>query len=223
MQRAQPNTANNSQAALWMGGAYLGSLAIAGLVLATLGGGGRGTFIGLQLTARWSYCFFIAAYVGGPLATLFGPAFQGFARRGREFGLAFASAHLTHLCLVAWLYYISPKPPIPLSSALYFGVAAVLTYLLALFSIPALVAKLPPRSWWWLRTLGMEYIALAFLRDFLNSPFSRNLLHIVGYLPFLALGLAAAIIRIAAYVKKARRKSGRSAPTPMTVRRPLTP
>jgi hypothetical protein len=197
-----------------MGGAYVGSLAVAGLALAALGDGGRGTTFGLQLTARWSYCFFILAYVGGPLATLFGPAFQGLARRGRELGLAFASAHLTHLCLVVWLYYISPKPPVPASSALYFGIAALLTYLLALFSIRTLIAKLPPILWWGLRTLGMDYIAIAFLRDFLHTDFSGSLLHLIGYLPFIAVGLVAALIRIAAYARKAHRKWVGSAPTP---------
>jgi hypothetical protein len=205
------SSVKNPGIARWMGGAYLGSLAIAVLVLTAWGAGVRGTTFGLQLTARWSYGFFILAYVGGPLATLFGPAFLSLARRGRELGLAFASAHLTHLCLVVWLYYISPKPPIPASSALYFGIAAVLTYLLALFSIPALVAKLPPSLWWGLRTLGMDYIALAFLRDFLHSPFSRSLLHLIGYLPFVAVGVAAALIRIAAYAKKAHRKWTQSA------------
>ena len=198
-------SANKPRVGIWMGGAYLGSLAIAVPVLAAFGAGDRGTTFGLQLTARWSYCFFILAYVGGPLATLFGPAFQRLARRGRELGLAFASAHVTHLCLVVWLYYVSPDPPGALV-AIYFGIAALLTYLLALFSIPALLAKLPPSLWWGLRTLGMDYIAIAFLRDFLHSPFNGSLLHLVGYLPFVAVGLVAALIRIAAYAKKARRK-----------------
>lgn len=209
------SSANKPHVALWMGGAYLGSLAIAGLALAAFGHGVHGTTFGLQLTARWSYLFFILAYVGGPLATLFGPGFQRLARRGRELGLAFASAHLTHLCLVVWLYYISPKPPIPQSAALYFGIAAVLTYLLALFSISSLLAKLPASLWWGLRTLGMDYIALAFLRDFLGaSAFSGSFLHFLAYLPFVATGLAAALIRIAAYTKKARRKWARPAPAP---------
>jgi hypothetical protein len=206
--------AKKAQVGLWMGGAYLGSLALAGLALAALGDGVRGTTFGLQLTARWSYCFFILAYVGGPLAALFGPAFVGFARRGRELGLAFASAHLTHLCLVAWLYYISPEPPVGTFAAVYFGIAALLTYLLALFSIPTLVARLPPSLWWALRTLGMDYIAIAFLRDFLHSRFSGSLLHLVGYLPFIALGLATAVIRIAAYAKKMLRRRTRSGPAP---------
>lgn len=199
---------------LWMGGAYLGSLAIAAFALAVLGGGRRGTTFGLQLTARWSFCFFILAYVGGSLATLFGPPFQRLARRARELGLAFASAHLTHLCLVVWLFYISPKPPEPASAVLYFGIAALLTYLLALFSIPTLLAKLPPSLWWGLRTLGMDYIAIAFMRDFLSSSFRGSLLHLIAYLPFVAVGLVAALIRIAAYAKKVRRKWARSAPGP---------
>ena len=209
------SAANKPRVAVWMGGAFLGSLVFAGLALAALGGGGRGTAFGLQLTARWSFCFFILAYVGGPLATLFGPAFQALARRGRELGLAFASAHLTHLCLVAWLFYISPKPPEPLSSVLYFGIAALLTYLLALFSIPSLLAKLPPSLWWGLRTLGMDYIAIAFLRDFLHFSFGGSLLHRLGYLPFIAAGVVAGLIRIAAYAKKIHRKWARSAPAPV--------
>lgn len=204
-----------------MGGAYLGSLLIAGVVLAVRGAdaAGGGPTFGLQLTARWSYGFFILAYVGGPLATLFGPGFQGLARRGRELGLAFASAHLTHLCLVVWLYYVSPKPPIPVSSAVYFGVAALLTYLLALFSIPTLIAKLPPSLWWGLRTLGMDYIAIAFLRDFLHTSFGGSLPHLIFYLPFIGIGLLAALIRIAAYAKKAHRKWTRPAPSPFSLNR----
>lgn len=202
--------ANKPRVGLWMGGAYLVSLAIAGLVLAALGAGVRGTTLGLQVTARWSYCFFILAYVGGPLASLFGPAFMGFARRGRELGLAFASAHVTHLCLVAWLYYISPTPPVGTFSAVYFGIAALLAYLLALFSIPTLIARLPPSLWWALRTLGMDYIAIAFLRDFLHSPFRGSLLHQVAYLPFVTVGLGAAVIRIAAYAKKMHLRRVRS-------------
>jgi len=78
-----------------------------------------------------------------------------------------------------------------------------------------LVVKLPAILWWALRTLGMDYIALAFLLDFLNSPFS-SLLHLIGYLPFVAVGLVAALIRIAAYTKKAHRKWTRPAPAPAT-------
>lgn len=194
-----------------MAGAFVASLAITSATLATLGTTVGATDIALQLTARWSYCFFLPAYAGGALAAVFGPAFQPLARRGRDLGLAFASAHLCHVALVAWLYYISPSPPVSTRSALYFGVAVVLTYVLALFSIPTLVAKLPPRAWWALRTFGMEYIALAFLRDFLENPFRGNFLHVAAYLPFIALAFAAALVRIAGYAKRLHRQ-GKSSP-----------
>jgi len=42
-------------------------------------------------------------YAGGAMTALFGPAFEPFKKRAREFGLAFASAHLVHIALVAWL------------------------------------------------------------------------------------------------------------------------
>lgn len=192
--------------AIWMTGAYLGSLVIAGLVLMTLGAGQHATLTGLQLTARWSFCFFIPAYVGGAAAALFGSAFRPLARQGRNLGLAFASAHVTHLCFVAWIYYISIKPPLPLASAMFFGFAALLTYALALFSIPAMAQKLPSWAWWGLRTLGMDLIAIAFLWDFLRHPFGGSLAHLAGYLPFICVAFAALLIRLAAYGKQLQRR-----------------
>jgi hypothetical protein len=199
---------NVSQSRTWyyILGAFLASVVLAGTVLAAVGAGHRGTIIALQLTARWSYCFFLPAYVGGALAALFGTAFQSLARRARDLGLAFGSAHLTHLSLVGWLYYISARPPVGTFTAIYFGIAAILTYLLALFSIPTLVARLPPRVWWWLRTLAMEYIALAFLTDFLHQPFNQGLAHLAAYLPFIGLAAAAALVRIAFYSKRLRQR-----------------
>lgn len=197
---------NQSRTRYYMAGAFLISVALAAVTLAALGAGHRGTIIALQITARWSYCFFLPAYVGGALASVFGPAFQPLARRARDLGLAFGSAHLTHLSLVGWLYYISPRPPVGTTTAIYFGVAAVLTYVLALFSIPTLAAGLPPRLWWWLRTLAMEYIALAFLTDFLHQPFNQGFVHLAAYLPFIGLAAAAALLRIAFYSKRLRQR-----------------
>lgn len=198
--------------AAWMGIAYVTSLIVAGVTLAASGAGIHGTGAALQMTGRWSFCFFWPAYTGAALATLFGMTFQALARRGRDFGLAFASAHLTHMCLVVWLYYISPRPPLPASSAIFFGIAFVLTYILALFSIPSLAAKLPARLWWALRTFGMDYIALAFLRDFLQHPFNGSKGHIMGYAPFALLALAAALLRLAAYMTRIYRKTVRLQP-----------
>jgi hypothetical protein len=187
---------------IWMGGAFAMALAVAVATLALRGTGRDGTILGLQLTARWSYCFFLLAYTGGPLTTVFGPTFQPIAKRGRDLGLAFAAAHLAHLSLVVWLYHISSRPPVSTFSAVYFGIAALFTYLIALFSVPRLFAMLPPLLWRLLLTIGMEYIALAFLRDFLQNPFHRGLAALLLYLPFLALSCAALLLRMGAYIKR---------------------
>ena len=55
------------------------------------------------VTARWSFLFFWMAYAGRAMATLFGPGFAPLARRGREFGLAYAAAMLTHVGLLIWI------------------------------------------------------------------------------------------------------------------------
>lgn len=185
-----------------MGGAFVVSLALAAAMLAVRGIGGDGTHTALRLTARWAYCLFWPAYVGGALAALFGPMFQPLARRGRELGLGFAAAMLPHAALVVWLYYISPRPPLPLHSAVYFGIGLFFVYLLALFSIPRLFAALPRPAWVALRTIGMEYIALAFLRDFLTDPFDHGLVKLLSYLPFIALAGLGYLLRICGYAKR---------------------
>ncbi|HEY2036843.1 MAG TPA: hypothetical protein VGG96_07505 [Steroidobacteraceae bacterium] len=204
----------------WMGSAFLVSLALAAMVLLARGSGADPTHTALRLTARWAYCFFWPAYAGGALVTLFGPQLQPLARRGREFGLAFAAAMLPHAGLIAWLYSISPHPPLPTHSAVFFGVALIFAYLLALFSIPRLFASLPRPAWVALRTVGMEYIALAFVLDFLQNPFDHGLVNLLAYLPFIALACAAWLLRICAFIKRraGSRAPGRTAPVSATAR-----
>jgi hypothetical protein len=203
-----------SQTGVWMGIAFLVALALAGLTLEVAGAGTHGTTAALKVTARWSYCLFLPAYAGGALARLFGSTFQPVASRARQLGLAFATAHLVHIALVVWLYYISPRPPLHESSAVFFSVALVFTYVLALFSIARFASLLPPMLWRLLRTVGMEYIALAFLLDFLQDPFGHGLVNLAAYLPFAAVGCAAALLRILAYAKRLLR--GVYPPPPLT-------
>jgi hypothetical protein len=215
-------TTVQSRAAPWMGAGLLGSIAFATVALAWHGTGRSGTVTALQLTARWAYLFFWPAYAGGALASLFGARFQPLARRARVLGLAFAAAMLGHITMIVRLYAISARAPIPLSSALYFGVGLAFAYTLALFSIPALAARLSSRARQWLFTLGLEYIALAFLRDFLHDPFARGLDHLVGYLPFVALAGLALLLRLIVYGKRlrgalARRRAARLAPAPVAL------
>jgi hypothetical protein len=184
----------------WMAASFLVGLVI---VLAVRAGAGPGERVAMALraTARWSFLLFWLASTGGALTTLFGSRFQALAHRARDFGLAFASAHLVHLGVVAWIYYSSPDLPTR-STLIFFGIAAIWTYVLAILSIKRLSARLNPRVWRTVRTLGVEYIGLAFLTDFAKYPFQGGVLDVANYLPFLALAIAGPILRLAALVKR---------------------
>src|SRR5271154_1690380 len=97
---------------LGMGLAAGAALLLAGLVLAIYGTGEKAIRTALDVTARWSFLLFWLAYAGGALGSLFRPAFHGLARRGREFGLAFASAHLVHIGLIVWLGLLINRIPL---------------------------------------------------------------------------------------------------------------
>ena len=186
----------------WMGTAFLIALVSAVIVLAAFGAGERGTAIALRLTGRWSFLLFWCAYVGGATAKLFGPRFSGMARHGREFGLAFASAHLVHVGLVLWLYHISAGPADAM--ALFWG-GVFFTYLLALFSWPRLRDMLGPFIWRTFMTIALECIALTFALDFIVGPVQAVGLgkfpH--GYLPFALMLICGAGLRIVVFLSRA--------------------
>jgi hypothetical protein len=148
-----------------MGSAFCAALGLAALVPAALGAGERGTDVALQMTARLSFLLFWPAYAAGAMTALFGQAFEPFKRRAREFGLAFASAHVVHIALVAWLIQIGAAPG--RGTFVFFGVAVLWTYLLALFSIPRLQQALGSKGWWFLRLVGLNYIVCG---RFFKSP-----------------------------------------------------
>jgi hypothetical protein len=151
-------------------------------------------------TARLAFLLFLPAYIGGALATLFGPAFDTLRRRGREFGLAFAAALAVHLGLVAWLCISGDIPPA--RTFVVFGVAAFCVYGLALFSIAKLQQRFGPRAWAVLRFLAMNYIACAFADDFLRIAPSVTLDYGLVYLPFALLAIAGPTLYVAAFMKR---------------------
>ncbi len=184
----------------WIGAAFAVALA---LVLPAYLSAEHGHKLGsaLRVTARWSFLWFWLASAGGALATLFGSRFVALAQRGRDFGLAYASAHVVHVGLVAWFLYHSVTP-FPRPSLIFFGIGVFWTYLLALLSVGRLSAMLNPTVWRVVRTLGVEYISLAFLVDFAKNPFKHGVGQFVAYLPFLALALAGPLLRLAAAAKR---------------------
>ncbi len=188
-------------AAVWIYSALCAAVGLAGVALAVLGPGERGTVVALQLTARLSFLLFWSAYAGSAMTALFGPAFAPLKRHGRQFGLAFASAHLVHIALVVWLTHIGSAPPI--GSFIFFGIAALWVYLLALFSIAGLQQRIGSKSWWLLRVVGLNYIAYAFAVDFLRAPQFGSIKYLLGYLPFAALSVVGPMLCFAAFVRRA--------------------
>ena len=181
----------------WMGAAFLIALALALIVLAIFGAGSQGIEQALRITGRWSFLLFWLAYAGGAMARLWGPGLAGLARRGRELGLAFASAHLVHLGLVLWHIAVEPG-----AAMVFFWVGMLCTYLLALFSLPRLRDALGPRLWRIFCTIALEYIALVFAADFIFFPLRADGLgnYPLTYLPFALMLVGGAGLRVAATV-----------------------
>jgi len=181
--------------AAWLYWPFCTALGVAALVLVALGVDQSGTVAALRVTARLSFLFFWLAYCGRALATLFGSGFRPVGQRAREFGLAFASAHLVHLLLVGWLCWIGKAPEV--GTFIFFGSAVLCTYLLAACSIDRVRDVLGSVGWWLLRVVGMNFILYAFARDFLHYRPEANATYIVGYLPFDILVIAAPLLRLA--------------------------
>ena len=188
----------------WMAGSLTVGLSIVMLARLVEGPGDR-VSVALQATARWSFVLFWLGYTGHALATLFAPRFHALAQRTRDFGLAFASAHLAHLALVAWVL-ISATTPTPRSFLILFGTGVFWTYLLALLSVRSIAARFDPKVLRVLRTVGVDYIALLFLIDFAKSPSQYDIVHLlfysVVYVPFIVLAVAGPLLRLAALVKR---------------------
>ena len=182
--------------------AFAAALLVAAAVLTLKGTDSHAIVIALRVTARWSFLLFWIAYAGRALTTMFGPRLAPLAR-GRDFGLAYGAAQLIHISLVIWLFRISPTPPLSGRLFWFFVIAIIWTYLLMLFSFRRLVEFLGPRGRRLLRLVGMNYILLAFARDFVppmlhptQVPYSWSLM--VKYLPFAAMCIVAPLLVLAA-------------------------
>jgi hypothetical protein len=158
----------------------------------------------LRATARWSFVLFWLATVGGALKTLFGDKFRFLAARARDLGLSFASAHLVHLALVAWMFAVS-SPNLTWQTLTLFGVGVFWVYLLALLSSKGMATHMGERKVRLLRIIGVEYINLAFFIDFDKEPLIGPWPHIAYYSPFLLLSAAGPLLRVAATIRRIAR------------------
>jgi hypothetical protein len=194
----------------WMAGGFLVALMMAAVVLVRRPPDVDGIGLALRVTARWSFLLFWIAYSGRDLAALLPPAVASVVRRSREFGLAFAAAHLVHIGLVILLWRILHHAPLSSAMVVFFGIGIFWTYLLAFFSLGRLSALLGPRLWRAARLLGSNYLLLAFAKDFVPPVmYPGSALHnfqgVVAYVPFAAMCIAALVLRLSAVTLQQRR------------------
>jgi hypothetical protein len=181
----------------WILAAFVVAFALAMVALLMFGVGERGTAIALRATARWSFLLFWFAYAGGALAWLSRSRFDGLARRGRELGLAFASATDSR-----WARPLdhSHRKATRRRHAVLLG-RNTLHLSPRLFSISRLRDALGPRLWAIFRTIALEYIAIVFAADFIVAPRQADGLssYPLTYLPFALVLISGAGLRIVAF------------------------
>lgn len=195
-----PRSITSSATRLWMALAFVAALTAAAFVVLVIGATARGIDDALLVTGRISFVLFWPAYAAGAAAELFASPFRCVKHSARTFGLAFASAHIVHLGLVAWLCYMGAAPPI--ASFIFFGIAVLWTYVLALLSVRRLQKAVGRRVWRVISFLGAHYIAFAFAADFLRFPPNVSLKYLIGYLPFAALAVGGAVLRVCAWAAR---------------------
>jgi hypothetical protein len=186
-----------------------GQWSAAGVVLALLLTGGAlagagldraGVELGLRLTARLAAVAFFPSYAAGALVALFGQRFAPLKRRARALGLAFAAVLAVHLGLVAALCAIGAAPGARVF--LIFGPGALCALAMAAASLEPVARRLGPASWWLLRNVAMNYIALDFAIDFWRREPLTSQRGLIEYLPFAVLAAAAPTLRLAAWLKQ---------------------
>jgi hypothetical protein len=168
----------------------------------------------LRATARWSFLWFCLATYGGALTTLFGSRFQPLARRGRDFGLAFAAAHLVHIALVIWLLARSTVP-FPRLQLIIFSLGVFWVYLLAVFSLSSrLSGWLGPRWWKTVRTIAVEYIVFAYAFDFGGRMLEGSRTNMLFYSLLFVAAVGGTLLRLAASIKRRSKAAMTAEPLP---------
>jgi sulfoxide reductase heme-binding subunit YedZ len=194
----------------WIVAAFLAGLALVATVYAVAVPTHR-LGMALRATARWSLLWFCLATYGGALAALFGARFQALARRGRDFGLAFAAAQTVHFGLVVWLFYAAPDAIPPMLYLIVFFIGVFWVYVLAALSLSSRLSTwLGAKRCKVVRQIGVEYLAFAFAFDFAARALAGNLANALHYAPLLAVAAGGPVLRIAAAIK--RRTSATNTP-----------
>ena len=182
-----------------MGAAFAVALALTGAVFTVKG---IDIVQALRLTARWSFLLFWLAYAGGAMATYLARPSSRSRRALGSWAWPMPQRNWFILALWSGFFRFLRSPPLSGKPFVFFVVAIVLTYLLALFSFGGIAKTLGSRGWRALRIVGVNYILLAFAWDFVpaafHSPADYGVCRLVEYTPFAAMCIAAPLLVLAA-------------------------
>jgi DMSO/TMAO reductase YedYZ heme-binding membrane subunit len=162
----------------------------------------------VRWTARTSLALFALVYVARPATQLWpAPLTRGLLARRKWLGLAFATSHAFHLAGIIGLGwpevagFFARRPPNPLGVASFVLLAAM-----SVTSIDRVKAAMSRRVWRALHLAGVHVAWLVFA-----GTYARHLEARPGYAAPLALLVALALVRAAAFVRHLRRPARRPA------------
>jgi DMSO/TMAO reductase YedYZ heme-binding membrane subunit len=155
-------------------------------------------------TAKGAVLFFLAAFSASSLQALWPTAWSRTALKNRRWlGLSFALTHLCHLAGLVALGWAYPDPFVEnLDAATLVGGGLAYAFLVAMAATSwnGAVRRLGAGRWRALHTVGSWTIWLIFFQSYLGRALSMPL-----YVPFAALLVACAGLRIARFVAVRRR------------------
>lgn len=156
----------------------------------------------VSVVARVAFIPFWLSYTGGAFVALGFTPFARVRNNARELGLAFAAAIAIHVGLIGWQTMLGHPPAAQV--VVIFGAAALLTLLLAVFSVPALFRRVPSAALARFRALATTYIALVYLLDFAIRPQLASRHYWIAYFPFAALDLLGLAVRALVWLRGIR-------------------
>jgi hypothetical protein len=173
------------------------------MALDIVGPGERGVRLALEITRRWSFVLFWISYTGPAIAQL--KVREPIGGDGRKFCLSFAAAHLVHIGLIVRLSHLLGYIALSGGSLLFFLITVAWTYLLATLSFLD-ANPIGRQAWQIIRFSGMNWILLAFGRDFVvplldPNPLTDTLGGFIACAPFAAMLVGAPLLALRVKLK----------------------
>lgn len=183
--------------------ATAGALAICGAAALMPGSYLEKIGLATRLTARWSFCWFLAAFAARPLYRMFGGVWSAVLRQRRYVGLGFAAAHTIHgICFSIELATTS----VTRSPLVYIGGGTAYLFMFAMAATSSDAAmRALGKNWRRLHLTGMWTIWFVFLFSYGGRIFRPDTQWLGATMT--ALLVLAALIRIPGIQRLPRRRA----------------